>query len=191
MTTTVRPLLAHALFPIADPRRRVLLQILVGVAFLALLAQVRVVIGPVPITGQTLAVLLLAAAYGPRVGVATVVAYLAFGAAGLPIFSGGGAGAAVFAGATAGYLVGFLPAAWLVGALAERFGTARPGVVIGAMIAGNVVVYAFGIANLLAFAPDLATALAWGVTPFLMGDAVKIAVAAALLPLVSRALARR
>lgn len=191
MTTAAHPLLVHALFPIADARRRTALQVLVGVAFLALLAQLRVAIGPVPITGQTLGVLLLAAAYGRRLGVATVAAYLALGAVGLPIFSGGAAGAATFAGATAGYLIGFLPAAWLVGAFAERFGTAHPGRVIAAMMVGNALVYAFGIANLRAFAPDLATAFAWGLTPFLAGDALKIALAAALLPLVSRALGRR
>jgi biotin transport system substrate-specific component len=191
VTTTARPLLVHALFPIAAPLPRTALRLLLGVAFLALLAQVRIAIGPVPITGQTLGVLLLAAAYGPRLGVATVAGYLALGAVGLPIFAGAAGGAAVFAGATAGYLIGFLPAAWLVGALAERFGTLRPARVIAAMIAGNAVVYAFGLLHLRSFAPDWATAFAWGLAPFLLGDAVKIALATLLLGGVSRWLARR
>jgi biotin transport system substrate-specific component len=162
-----------------------------GVAFLALLAQVRIEVGPVPITGQTLGVLLLGAAAGARLGVATTLAYLTVGAAGLPVFTGGGAGLATLTGTTAGYLVGFVVAAALVGALAERGWTASAPRAFATMLLGNAVIYAFGVAWLAQLAPDLATAIAWGVTPFLVGDALKVAVATALLPLATRALRPR
>jgi biotin transport system substrate-specific component len=189
VTTTTRPrpaLLVHALVPLPHPLLRTLAQVALGVAFLAALAQVRFAVGPVPITGQTLGVLLLAAAGGRRLGVATVVAYLGLGLAGLPLFAGGGAGLATLGGTTAGYLVGFIVAAVLVGALAERFGTARPLAVAGAMLLGTLVIYLFGVAWLSRFAPDLGTAVAWGVTPFVVGDLLKVLLATALLPVATR-----
>jgi biotin transport system substrate-specific component len=193
-TATPRPRhvpLAHALVPVPHRGLRTMAQIVVGVAFLALLAQVRFEIGQVPITGQTLGVLLLAAAGGLRLGVATVAAYLAVGIAGLPVFSGGGGGLATLSGLTAGYLVGFLVAAACVGAWTDRTGTRDPKVVVAAMLTGTVLIYAFGVAWLARFAPDLATAFAWGVWPFVIGDGLKVAVAAALLPWASRWTARR
>ena len=192
MTTTTRPrpaLLVHALVPLRHPGLRTLVQVALGVAFLAALAQLRLVIGPVPITGQTLGVLLLAAAGGRRLGVATVVAYLGLGLAGLPLFAGGGAGLATLTGATAGYLVGFVVAAALVGAVAERHGTHRALPVAVGMLLGTLVIYAFGVAWLTRFAPDVATAVAWGVAPFVLGDVLKIALATALLPWATRWLA--
>lgn len=192
MTTTTRPrpaLLVHALVPLRHPGLRTLAQVALGVAFLAALAQLRIVIGPVPLTGQTLGVLLLAAAGGRRLGVATVVAYLGLGLAGLPLFAGGGAGLATLGGTTAGYLVGFVVAAALVGAIAERHGTQRALPVAGAMLLGTLAIYAFGVAWLMRFAPDLPTAVAWGLTPFVLGDALKIALATVLLPWATRWLA--
>jgi biotin transport system substrate-specific component len=192
VTTTTRPrpaLLVHALVPLRHPGLRTLAQVALGVAFLAALAQLRLAIGPVPITGQTLGVLLLAAAGGRRLGVATVVAYLGLGLGGLPLFAGGGAGLATLGGSTAGYLVGFVVAAALVGAVAERHGTHRALPVAAAMLLGTLVIYAFGVAWLTRFAPDVATAVAWGVAPFVFGDALKIALATALLPWATRWLA--
>lgn len=192
MTTTTRPrpaLLVHALVPLRHPALRTLAQVALGVAFLTALAQLRLAIGPVPVTGQTLGVLLLAAAGGRRLGVATVVAYLGLGLAGLPLFAGGGAGLVTLGGTTAGYLLGFVVAAALVGALAERHGTHRALPVAGAMLLGTLVIYAFGVAGLLRFAPDVATAVAWGVAPFVLGDALKVVLATALLPWATRWLA--
>ncbi len=183
--------LAHALVPVAHRGLRTLVQVVLGVAFLALLAQVRFEVGPVPVTGQTLGVLLLAAAAGTRLGAFTVVAYLFVGAAGLPVFTGGGAGLATLTGTTAGYLVGFVAAAAVVGWLAERGGVAGPLRAVATMTVGNVVIYAFGVTWLAQLAPDLGTAFAWGVWPFLLGDAAKIAVATALLPAATRALRPR
>ena len=191
LPTVSHPPLLHRLVPIQHRGLRTALQVTVGVAFLALLAQVRIEVGPVPITGQTLGVLLLGAAAGARLGVATTVAYLAVGAAGLPVFTGGGAGLATLTGTTAGYLVGFVVAAALVGALAERGWAATARRAFGSMVLGNLVIYACGVAWLSQLAPDLRTAIAWGVTPFLLGDALKVALATALLPIASRALRPR
>jgi biotin transport system substrate-specific component len=183
--------LAHALVPVPHRGVRTLVQLVLGVAFLTLLAQVRFEIGQVPITGQTLGVLLLAAAGGLRLGVATVAAYLAVGLAGLPVFSGGGGGLATLSGLTGGYLVGFLAAAALVGAWTDRAGTRDARTVVAAMLTGTVVIYTFGVTWLARFAPDLATAFEWGVWPFVIGDLLKVLVAAALLPLVTRLAVRR
>jgi biotin transport system substrate-specific component len=189
--TVPHPPILHRLVPVPHRGLRTALQVSLGVAFLALLAQVRIEVGPVPITGQTLGVLLLGAAAGARLGVATTLAYLAVGAAGLPVFTGGGAGLATLTGTTAGYLVGFVVAAALVGALAERGWTATAARTLAAMVLGSVVIYTFGVSWLLQFAPDLRTAVAWGVAPFVIGDALKVALATALLPLATRALRRR
>ena len=156
----------------------------VGVVILALSAQVRIPIpgSPVPITGQTMGVLLLAAAYGSWLGSGTVLAYLAVGAAGLPVFAGWKFGVATLTGATGGYLLGFLIAAFIVGRLAESKWDRSPWLTIAAMVIGNIVIYMCGVTH-------LATVVGWnrvwalGVAPFLIGDAVKIAIAAAALPI--------
>ncbi len=191
LPTASHPPLLHRLVPVPHRGLRTALQVALGVVFLALLAQVRVEVGPVPITGQTLGVLLLAAAAGARLGVATTFAYLGAGVAGLPVFTGGGAGLATLTGTTAGYLVGFVVAAALVGALAERGWTTSAPRAFATMLVGNLVIYACGVFWLAQLAPDLSTAIAWGVTPFLVGDALKVALATALLPLATRALRPR
>lgn len=183
------PLVRH-LVPVRHPVLRVALQVTLGVAFLALLAQLRVQVGPVPVTGQTLGVLLLGAAYGATLGVATTGAYLLLGGLGLAVFTGGGAGAAALAGPTGGYLLAFPVAAAVVGALAARGWDRRLPTSLAAMAAGNVVIYAGGLAWLSTFAPDVRTTLAWGLWPFLAGDLAKVAVAAALLPTAWRLLGR-
>lgn len=184
------PLAAH-LVPHARPALRIALQLVLGVAFLAALAQVRVQVGPVPITGQTLGVLLIGAGYGATMGVATLAAYLLAGGLGLAVFTGGGAGWAVLSGPTGGYLLGFPLAAALVGALAARGWDRRPLGTAAAMALGNLVIYASGLAWLARFAPDLPTTLSWGLWPFLPGDVVKIVLAAGLLPAAWRLLGRR
>lgn len=170
---------------------RPLLLVGAGVAFLALLAQIRLQIGPVPITGQTLGVLLLGAAYGARLGTLTTGAYALFGVAGLPLFAGGGSGVAYLLGPTGGYLVGFVAAAALLGALAER-GWDRTYVRAAiAMLAATVVIYLFGVSWLaVALGGDLNTALAAGLVPFVPGDLVKLGVAMTLLPTAWRLLGK-
>ena len=157
-----------------------------GSLLLAVSAQFKIPLYPVPVTGQTLVVLLIGMTYGPRLGGVTLAAYLFEGALGLPVFAGGAAGAAVLMGPTAGYLFGFLLAAIAMGYLAER-GLGRTVVsTIAAMVIGNCVIYLCGalwLANFIGFAQ----AIAAGVLPFLYGDALKLVVAAGLMPWAWRA----
>jgi biotin transport system substrate-specific component len=157
--------------------------ILGGSLFIALAAQFQIPLpfSPVPLTGQTFAVLLLAAIYGSKRGPAAVMAYLTLGLCGVPVFAGGAFGAATFLGSTAGYLVGFLPAAFIVGALSDRGWDRRAWSAAASMTLGNLVIYAVGAAWLSSFV-GWKTALGVGVLPFLAGDAIKIALAMLLLP---------
>jgi biotin transport system substrate-specific component len=151
--------------------------LLVGCAYLSF----SVPFSPVPITGQTFGVLLVAMALGRVRGSSVVLAYLAEGAAGLPVFAGGAAGPGVLIGPTGGYLVGFLGAAYLVGWLADN-GWDRGYVKSAlAMVLGTVVIFACGLAQLSLFVPTGAV-LTLGLYPFIAGGVVKIAVAAVVLP---------
>lgn len=176
------------LTPVRQPALRLGWQLAAGVALLALLAQLRIEIGPVPITGQTFGVLLLGAAYGALRGGATLGLYLALGGAGLPIFQGGTSG---LSGATAGYLIGFWMAAVLVGYLAQRGWDRRVASCALAMLLGNALIYLPGLLWLRSFAPDWSTTLQWGLWPFIPGDLVKLVLAALLLPGAWRLLGRR
>ncbi|NOY56701.1 MAG: biotin transporter BioY [Actinobacteria bacterium] len=166
------------------PRSRVLTVALV-VAFAALtavLAQVRIPLffTPVPITGQTFAVLLAGLALGTRAGAASQALYVAAGAVGLPVFQGGQGGWSYVTGPTLGYLVGFIAAAAIVGRLRTR----QPGLLFGipAALAGTAIIYIFGVAWLAyALGIGLGHALALGLFPFLIGDALK-ALLAGLVP---------
>ena len=162
------------------------LRLILGVVFIAVLAQFRIEIGPVPITGQTLGVLLIGAAYGLSLGTFTTVAYLIVGGLGLGVFSGGASGLTYMQGATGGYLAGFVVAAALVGYLADRGWNRNVVLSVIAMILGNVVIYVFGLAWLNKIMPSFQATLSAGFTPFVVGDLVKIAIAALLLPLVWR-----
>ena len=160
--------------------------ILVGSALIGLSAQIEVPWYPVPVTGQTLMILLIGMAYGPVLGAVTVVAYLLEGALGLPAFSGGKAGWPVLVGFTGGYLFGFIVAAFTVGMLAVRgMGRTITGTVI-AMVLGNLVIYACGVAWLQSLI-GLEKAIAGGVLPFLYGDMLKILIAAFAMPAAWRA----
>ncbi|ANN15588.1 biotin transporter BioY [Amycolatopsis orientalis] len=135
---------------------------------------------PVPMTGQTFAALLVGAALGWKRGALSMALYLAVGAAGVGWFQDGSSG---LFGASAGYIVGFVFAGALVGALAGRGGDRTPLRMAGTMVLGNLVIYSFGVPWLAAsLGVSLSTAVQKGVVPFLIGDALKIAVAAALLP---------
>lgn len=157
--------------------------ILGGSLLIALAAQLHVVLpfSPVPITGQTFAVLLLGALYGRKRGPATVLTYLALGVMGLPVFAGGAFGVARIIGPTGGYLVGFLMAAYVVGLLSERGWDRKPWTTAASMIIGNGVIYGAGVLWLSRFVGWPAV-LSTGLLPFLAGDALKIALAAILLP---------
>lgn len=151
--------------------------------FIAACAQFAIHIGPVPITGQSFAVLLTGALLGSRLGAAAVIAYLVEGAIGLPFFAGGGAGIVRFFGPTGGYLVAFPAAAFIVGAFAEHGWDKRYPTAVAAMAIGSVVILLGGWAwfTILTNTPPVA-AFQIAVLPFLLGDVVKIALAAAVLP---------
>ena len=174
--------LAGAFAAPLDGTRSALL--VVGFSLLtALAAQVVVPLPftPVPLTGQTFAVLLTGALLGPRLGALAMLAYLAEGAAGLPFFRGGAGGVGHLAGATAGYLFAFPAAAYVTGHLAERGWDRRFPSAAAAMALGSLVILASGW-GWLALALGGAEAFRLGVAPFLAGDVVKIALAAATLP---------
>ena len=153
-----------------------------GAVFVGLTAQVSIPLWftPVPLSLQTFSVLLVGAALGSRRGLASMALYLLVGMAGVPWFAEGKSGWQL---ATIGYVVGFVAAAWLVGLLAERGADRKPLRAAGMMVAGNLVIYVFGVTGLVMMTSMTpAVAVAKGVVPFLLGDAIKIIFAAALLP---------
>ena len=156
--------------------------VLGGAAFVGISAQVVIPLPftPVPLTLQTFAVLLIGAALGTWRGIASMVVYAAAGTAGVPWFSAGSSG---WGGASYGYILGFIVAAGIVGRLAEQGATRTALRTAGLMVIGNVVIYAIGV-TYLKFAIDVTwfTALSLGMVPFLLGDALKIALAAGLFP---------
>lgn len=154
-----------------------------GSLLIGLCAQVRILLpfGPVPVTGQTFAVLMIGALLGSRRGCLAVLAYLIEGMAGLPVFAFGG-GAAVLAGPTGGYLMGFLPAAYITGLLAEKGWDRRIGTTVLAMVLGNVVIYACGLFWLCCLMGLSVKVLTAGLYPFIVGDLLKVVLAAILLP---------
>src|SRR6185437_2228397 len=149
----------------------------------ALSAQIVVPLGPIPITGQTFAVLLTGALLGSRLGAAAVIADLIEGAIGLPFFAAGGAGLVRFLGPTAGYLVAFPAAAFITGAFAEHGWDKRYLTAVAAMAIGSVVIFLGGWAwfAVLTNTPPIA-AFKIAVLPFLLGDVIKIVLGAAVLP---------
>ena len=151
-------------------------------AFVGLTAQVEIPLWPVPLTLQTLGVLFTGAVLGGRRGALTLLLYLAEGAVGLPVFAGGASGVAYMWGPTGGYLVGFVLAAGVVGWLAERGWDRRPIRTALAMVIGNLMIYALGVAWLAVFLGDLQTALVKGMLIFIVGDLIKIAIATMALP---------
>lgn len=161
------------------------LAIIAGSMLLTVSAKVSIPFYPVPLTLQTLVVLCLGMVLGPRLGAAAVLAYLAQGAMGLPVFAGTpekGIGLAYMLGTTGGYLLGFVVAAYTVGLLAQKRWDRSRLTTIAAMIIGNAIIYAFGIVWLGSIIGWDKPVLAWGMTPFLLGDLAKILIAAALLP---------
>ena len=156
-----------------------------GAALVAACAQISIPLPftPVPITGQTFAVLLAASALGPTLGVASIALYLAAGIAGAPVYADGEHGWSTITSASGGYLVGFLLASALVGGLARRGWDRRFATASAALLAGNVVIYAVGLPWLaIVLETDLDRTLELGLYPFVVGDVLKLYLAAALLP---------
>lgn len=164
---------------------RNLMLVLAGAALLTLAAKIQIPFYPVPITMQTFVVLVLGMAYGPRLGGITVLSYLFLGVLGLPVFAGTpekGVGLAYMVGPTGGYLIGFIVAAILCGYLAEKGWDRKMGTTFLAMLIGNILIYVPGLiwlGNVVGWDKPI---FAWGLTPFVFGDLVKIILAMVVLP---------
>ena len=186
--------LGQTLFPQQTLLRHAVL--VAGAAlFIAAAAQIsiKIAIGPVPISAQPFAVLLVGALLGPRLGAAAAVLYVSMGIVGLPVFALGKSGWAIFTGSTGGYLMSYPFVAALVGYLAERGWDRRPLTLAAAMLLGNVVIYAFGLPWLWMWAENhkslmsvtevhASDVLKWGLIPFIPGDLAKLLLAAGLVP---------
>jgi len=188
------PTLLDLAWPQSPVARRVGLAaaVVFGVCLLTLSAKIKVPFWPVPMTMQTLVVLMLGMAYGSRLAAGTVFAYLLAGAAGLPVLAGTperGIGLAYMIGPTGGFLVGFLAAAWVVGLLAER-GWDRTFLKCAvAMVLGHLVISLSGVAW-LAVLMGTAKAIDVGLMPFLASSALKTALGAACMPVLWRIVGR-
>ena len=191
-TTALHPTLLNTVLPEAGMIKHVLLA-LAGTALLTVSAKIQIPFWPVPMTMQTFAVLVIGMAFGPRLGAATVLLYLAEGAAGLPVFAGTpekGLGIAYMAGPTGGYLLGFAVSAFVVGTLAERGWDRGVFTTLAAMGIGTAIIFALGVGWLATLiGPE--KAIEFGLVPFLAAAAFKIALAAAVLPLAWQALGSR
>lgn len=193
MTTQTMPaagVLSERLFASAEGAalwmKRAML-VAAGVGALALAAKVSIPLWPVPMTMQTFAVLGVGAAYGTRLGLATVCAWLLLGAAGGDVFANSsGRGLSYMLGDTGGYLAGFALAAAALGELARRGWDRTPAKTAAAMAIGNAIIYAPGLLWLGLRHGFDAPILEWGLYPFLSGDALKLALATAAFPLAWR-----
>ena len=165
--------------------------VLVGTGLVAAAAQVSIPFEPVPLTGQTFAVLLVGSSLGALRGLASLALYLLLGVAGAPIYADGRHGWSIITGASGGYIVGFVLAAAVVGYLAERGWDRRFSSAVGAMLTGNVIIYAVGLPWLaVVLDTDLEKTLELGLYKFVPGDLLKLYLAAALLPTAWRAVER-
>jgi biotin transport system substrate-specific component len=171
---------------------RAVVLIALGTALMTLSAKANLPLPYVPMTLQTLVVLMIGAAYGWRLGSATLIAYLAEGAMGLPVFAGPVGGIAPLVGPTAGYLFGFVGAAFVTGWLAERGWDRSVVWLFAAMAVGHVVIFIAGF-GWLAYGIGLGATKAWavGVVPFIAASLVKNALGATLMPAARRIIDRR
>jgi biotin transport system substrate-specific component len=161
---------------------RAILLVIAGSLLLTIAAKTQVPMWPVQMSMQSFAVLLIGTTYGWRLGGATVLAYLAQGFAGLPVFGGAVAGPAYFLGPTAGFLIGFVLTAVIAGWLAERGWARSFPKLVAALVLANAAMYVPGLAWLwIGYMPGLGETLAAGMVPFLIGDAVKLLLVAAVL----------
>ena len=190
MSTSIAPLrtaviprstaVTHALFIVG------------GTAFIAALAQISFTIPGtvVPFTGQTLAVLMVGTTYGARLGFATFATYLLAGIAGAPIFADGAYGIQRVTGATGGYLVGMLVASLLLGYLADRKADQKFATSFPALILGEITIFGFGLVWLHnSLELSWSATISAGLTPFILGEVIKIAIVGTSLPLIWRKIA--
>jgi biotin transport system substrate-specific component len=166
-----------------------------GTLFIAAMAQIAIPVpgSPIPVTGQTLAVYLIGTTYGARFGFATFATYLLSGIAGAPVFAPAATvGLARLTGATGGYLIGMLVATLVLGALADRKADQKFKTSFPALILGSVIVFAFGLTWLHASLNlTWAQTISAGLTPFIFGEVIKIAITATSLPLIWRKISQK
>jgi len=157
-----------------------------GVCLITLAAKIKVPLwpNPTPVTLQTLAIFAIASAYGSRLAVATIMAYMIAGAAGMPVFAGTpekGLGLVYMAGPTGGYLAGFVVMAYLTGLAADRGWSKSPFKMAGAMLTGEIIMLTMG-ALWMGYLFGSDKIIAWGVGPFIVTDLIKLAIAACIVP---------
>ncbi len=180
--------LADFLVPISIAERlgsrvRHIVLIVIGAAFVALTAQIYIPVEPVPFTGQTFGVLVVGGALGFKRGSLALLLYLAIGAIGLPVFAQGDSGSAVLGGPTGGYLIGFVVSAAVVGRLAELGWDRRILGALAMMVLGTAIIYAIGVPWLkVSLGLPWDVAITEGMTKFLVWDAAKLVLAAAIFP---------
>jgi biotin transport system substrate-specific component len=167
--------------------------VVLGIVVLAAAAKIKLPMWPVPMTMGTFAVLSIGAAYGPRLGLTTILGYMFVGALGFDVFAGTSAetyGLSYMIGGTGGYLVGYVMAALALGVLARAGWDRSVGKMAAAMAIGNALIYVPGLIWLGMLYGWDKPILEWGLTPFLVGDAIKLALAAVLLPAVWKLVGR-
>jgi len=165
-----------------------------GAIFLSALAQISIPIpgSPVPVTGQSLGVVLIASSFGAGLGFATFATYLLVGIAGAPVFAGASSGIEKVTGATGGYLIGMLVATYLLGLLAnhrmdQKFITSLP-----SMLVANLIIFSFGLIWLHHFTgKDWRWTINAGLTPFIVGEVLKMIIAGTSLPILWRVIKRK
>lgn len=183
MDLTLAPILLTRYWPRLDRHTRDILLVVTGSLLVAAMAQVKIPLpfSPVPITGQTFAVLLVGAALGARRGASSLSLYVVLGVLGLPVYAGGTGGLSAFLGPTGGYLIGFIFAAYFVGRLAETGRDRRLRSALLIFLAGEIIIYMFGLPWLSLYV-GVQKVLVTGLFPFLPGDLLKLAAAALALP---------
>lgn len=181
--------LANAIGPREGTALRVkqIVLVVLGIVALAVAAKIKVPMfpSPVPITMGTFAVLTIGAAYGPRLGLATIMGYLIIGALGFDVFASSSAeknGLAYMMGGTGGYLIGYVLATLYLGYAARRGLDRSVETMAGPMLLANVLIYVPGVLWLHQFTSGWEQTMEWGLTPYLIGDLIKLALAALLIP---------
>ena len=188
-TTLARPVLSELFGPSEGTALRIkqVALVMFGIAAITIAAKIRIPMWPVPLTMGTFAILTIGAAYGPKLGLTTILGYLAIGALGFNVFAGSSAenaGLAYMMGGTGGYLVGYVLAAVTLGMFARAgWDRSTPKMAL-ALLAGNALIYVPGLLWLGVLYGWDKPILEWGLTPFLLGDALKLALAALVLPAV-------
>lgn len=175
---------SHIALPIKNDMAKHILLAFFGSIVIAIAAQITVPMYPVPMTLQTMAVFSVAMILGGRYGALAIIFYLAEGAMGLPVFAGGKASIVTLMGPSGGYLFGYVFGAYIVGTLAQKGWDRTMGKAILAMVLGSVALYVPGLVQLGTVVGWDKPILAWGLTPFIIGDTVKIIVASGVFSVI-------